>query len=154
MRRDKRMERFAKECFRLGTLRGFQHFEVEMRGREELLVMVALDAPLHAPLQSAPLATDSSHPPASPCSRERSPSGEGEVPDRGDKIVFLLGGYAHYNCPYVWVRKGHSLLGPSFEHPDTMDMPLRLKSTEAWNNRTVSAWEIVAELVSVYSLPP
>ena len=41
MPKDKRMDAFAKETFRLGTLRGFKHFEVELRGREELLVTLA-----------------------------------------------------------------------------------------------------------------
>ena len=38
--KDKRMDAFAREAFRLGTLRGFRHFSVELRGREELLLTV------------------------------------------------------------------------------------------------------------------
>jgi len=151
------MDVFAKETFRLGTLRGFRHFEVELRGREELLVTVHLGEMPSPSLGIEPMSQSSALPPASPCNREReSPRwgdlkfGIGEV---SPKVVFLIGGYAHYNCPYVWVREGHSLLGPAFEHADAMDVPVRLSSTQAWRNRSVSVFEIVGELVSAYTSP-
>eukprot|EP00964_Phaeocystis_antarctica_P161062 scaffold133110_cov63-Phaeocystis_antarctica.AAC.8 len=90
-------------------------------------------------------------PPASPCHREplgRTPDDEGE----SSSAVFLVGGYAHYNCPYVWVRAGHSLLG-SFGTDEQLDAPLLLESTQAWRERTVHAWEIVAELVGAVATP-
>ena len=38
MGKDKRMDAFARETFKLGTLRGFRHFKVELRGREEMML--------------------------------------------------------------------------------------------------------------------
>ena len=32
------MDAFARECFKLGTLRGFKHFKAELRGREEMML--------------------------------------------------------------------------------------------------------------------
>ena len=55
----------------------------------------------------------------------------GKRPTWGEtEAVFLIGGYAHYNCPYVWVRAGHSLLG-SFGSDEQLDAPLHLHSTQA-----------------------
>ena len=34
------MDEFAREVFRLGTLRCFRHFSLDLRGREELLLTV------------------------------------------------------------------------------------------------------------------
>ena len=149
------MDVFAKETFRLGTLRGFRHFEVELRGREELLVTLHLGSEPSPSLGIEPMSQSSALPPASPCNREReSPRwGDLKATETAQKVVFLIGGYAHYNCPYVWVREGHSLLGPAFEHADAMDVPVRLSSTQAWRNRSVSVWEIVGELVCAYTSP-
>jgi len=157
MGKDKRMDTFAKETFRFGTLRGFKHFEAELRGREELLVTLQLGSEPSSSIGIEPMSQSSALPPASPCNREKeSPRWEDLKPSDiglGQKVVFLIGGYAHYNCPYVWVREGHSLLGPAFEHADAMDVPVRLNTTQAWRNRAVAVWEIVAELVVAYASP-
>ena len=66
-------------------------------------------------------------PPASPCQRDplrRTFDDEGE----SSSAVFLVGGYAHYNCPYVWVRDGHALLG-SFGTDEQLDLTLTLALT-------------------------
>lgn len=149
MGRDKRMDAFAREIFRLGTLRGFQHFDVQMRGREELLVMLIVDGTPQTPGEREPVPV-STIPPASPSERERKWDKD-ELPECGQRLTFLVGGYAHYNCPFVWVRTGHELLGPAYAHADCRDVPLRLKSTQDWKHRSVAAWEIVAELVMQYS---
>ena len=121
--RNKRMDVFARETFRLGSLQGFRHFSVELRGREELLLTVRREGSPSSPSRAQSGAnqitgspaksklvpmreTTGPLPPASPCDRERSGLKWGET-----EAVFLVGGYAHYNCPYVWVRAGHSLLG-------------------------------------------
>ena len=153
MSRNKRMDAFARETFRLGSLQGFRHFSVELRGREELLLTVHCKSSARSP-PSAPSSCGSPHslkrgnsdgsstsnpqglppylqpeqpetnarlvtmrespsgplPPASPCHRDplrRTPDDEAE----SSSALFLVGGYAHYNCPYVWVRDGHALLG-------------------------------------------
>ena len=95
------MDAFAREAFRLGTLCGFKHFEAEMRGREELLLTVrAGSGPRLNHMKLVPLRSSSSLPPASPCNRENSHRG-GALEDHA---TFLIGGYAHYNMPHVWVR--------------------------------------------------
>ena len=158
MPKDKRMDAFAKETSRLGTLRGFKHFEVELRGREELLVTLQIGSEPSPSVEIEPMAQSNALPPASPCNRERESPRWGDLKpsDLGlaQKVVFLVGGYAHYNCPYVWVREGHALLGPAFYHADAMDVPVRLNSTQAWRNHTVAIWEIVGELVCAYTSPP
>ena len=194
MSRNKRMDAFARETFRLGSLQGFRHFSVELRGREELLLTVHCKSSARSP-PSASSSCGSPHslprgnsggsstsnpqglppylqpeqpnarlvtmrespsgplPPASPCQRDplrRTFDDEGESPS----AVFLVGGYAHYNCPYVWVREGHGLLG-SFASEASFDAPLQLQSVAAWPSRTVYVWEIVAELVqAVVRAPP
>lgn len=146
------MDSFAREAFRLGALRGFKHFEVELRGREELLVTVHLGGglrdswvPPFAPLVGG---ETEALPPASPCEREDR-SGQW---NRSRDVVFLIGSYAHYAVPLVWVRAGHALLG-GFHHVGSNDTPLALASTEVWAERTVCVWEVVAELVTAVACP-
>ena len=56
-----------------------------------------------------------------------------------DSTLFLLAGYARYNCPYVWVRSNHERLvkmtGTDMEDKNDKDNPLRLKSTVRWKDR-------------------
>jgi len=66
--------------------------------------------------------------------------------------VFLIGGYAHYAVPHVWVRAGHSLLG-TFPGSDSYDSPIQLQSTVAWRERLVHVHELVAELVNTVVSP-
>ena len=40
MGKDKRMDAFARETFKLGTLSGFRHFKTELRGREEMILTI------------------------------------------------------------------------------------------------------------------
>eukprot|EP00308_Calcidiscus_leptoporus_P007817 CAMPEP_0119385434 /NCGR_PEP_ID=MMETSP1334-20130426/91213_1 /TAXON_ID=127549 /ORGANISM="Calcidiscus leptoporus, Strain RCC1130" /LENGTH=90 /DNA_ID=CAMNT_0007406721 /DNA_START=107 /DNA_END=376 /DNA_ORIENTATION=+ len=72
-RKDKKMDTFAKEAFRLGSLRGFRHFQVELRGREELVLTVFPNARARAECSSPQLKrmnTQDALPPASPYHRE------------------------------------------------------------------------------------
>jgi len=62
--------------------------------------------------------------------------------------VYLVGGYAKYKQPYVWLRAEGS--GPSPSKPkDAKDMPLKLETTDAWkkNPKSVRVWHVAAELV-------
>ena len=144
------MDSFAREAFRLGTLSCFQHFKVEPRGREELLLTVyAGSGPRPSQPSLQPLRSSSALPPASPCNREASQWGV-----RENEATFLIGGYAHYNVPYVWVRTGHSLLGCFQLGTDSnFDAPMGLKSTAAWKSQTVHVWQIVAELIAAAASP-
>jgi hypothetical protein len=135
------MDAYSRESFRFGTLRGFKHFRVELRGREEMLLTFDVShAALsggHVPL--APMSLQSALPPASPCQREgmRAPW-EDEQPKKVTTVSYLLAGYAHYNCPLAWVRSGHSLVGSAFQNPGAMDAPVELQAAQAFKTQTVS----------------
>jgi hypothetical protein len=161
MPKNKRMDAFSRDAFKFGALSGFRHFRTDLRGREELLVTVWPGEPSAAGEASSPPSRrpalrpmdDATVPPASPCSRER-PAQVWASNEPPPHATFLVGGYAHYNCPYVWVREGHGLLG-SFASEASFDAPLQLQSVAAWPSRTVYVWEIVAELVqAVVRAPP
>lgn len=144
---------FAKETFKLGVLTGFRHFSVELRGREELLLTVHVgermaggDGPVLLPVSLSP---ERQLPPASPCQRERvkAPWEEGHE-EAPSSATFLIGGYAHYNMPYVWIRAGHAIFGPDYRAPGALDAPVQLEATRSWRQRAVHPWELVAELVA------
>lgn len=157
--KDKRVDTFAKESFKLGTLQGFRHFRVELRGREELLLMI--DVP-HAALAGGrialvPMSLQNALAPASPCQRERAREPWDDGPDETKAVTtvtYLIAGYAHYACPHTWVRAGHSLFGPSFQSAAAMDAPVDMRTTAEWRTRTVHAFEFVAELVHATARPP
>ena len=151
------MDTFARETFKLGTLRGFKHFRVELRGREEMLLMFEVH---HAALNGtrltlAPMNLQSALPPASPCQRERirAPWEDAPAEPESSTVSYLLAGYAHYNCPLAWVRSGHSLFGPSFQSPAAMDAPCDLQTSAEFKQRTVHAFEFAAELVFATARP-
>lgn len=150
-RKDKKMDIFVKEAFRLGALRGFRHFQVELRGREELILTVWPNA--RGRLSSTPklarMNTQDTLPPASPYHREVNRSQWEAV----SAAVFLIGSYAHYAIPYVWVRAGHSLIGFSGSSEHDYDAPIKLHCTELWAEQTVHVWDVVAELVCTVAAP-
>ena len=51
--------------------------------------------------------------------------------------MFLIAGYARYNCPYVWIRSNHHrLIKLMGDVESEKDSPLRLKSTNSWKDRS------------------
>jgi len=62
--------------------------------------------------------------------------------------VYLVGGYAKYKQPYVWLRAEGSNPSPS-KSKEAKDMPLKLESTDAWKKdpKAVRIWHVAAELV-------
>lgn len=85
--------------------------------------------------------------------------------------MFLIAGYARYNCPYVWIRTNHERL-VQFGSPTKLekDFPLQLKSTSSWKEKgvftwqvymyitvihltDVTPWDIIAELVTICTVP-
>jgi len=87
-------------------------------------------------------------PPASPAVNEIS-----QVTESGS-TVYLVGGYAKYKQPYVWVRS--NLGAKTTATKDAKDMPLKLDSTDAWKRdpRAVRVWHMAAELVRSTVVPP
>ena len=65
------MDAFARECFKLGTLRGFKHFKAELRGREEMMLAIEVPSDSRAPQLLVPMVLAEARPPASPCQHER-----------------------------------------------------------------------------------
>jgi len=153
----KPMDIFARETFKLGTLRGFRHFHMELRGREELLLTIDVQhsALAGSRLALAPMAVQHALPPASPCQREKIRAPWEDAPEQKSStlVCYLLAGYAHYACPHAWVRSGHGLFGPSFQNSAAMDAPIEMRATQDWKARAVHAFEFVAELVLATSRP-
>jgi len=81
-------------------------------------------------------------PPASPATREMGNDVPGET-------MFLIGAYAKYNWPYVWLRSNLRKL----RAPEDRDSPLDLPSTQAWNHGEKKVWDIVEELVVMNVFP-
>lgn len=168
--RNEKLMMFLRECLTMGCLRGFYYFELYSRGREELLVTVTCGKDPVFPVQSGPSALvspivganhkarfkplvsgDARFPPASPSTRDAEMM-------RQD-AVFLLGGYARYKCPFVWVRSNHTRL-LYLKHQNlgndkqvTKDTPLDLRSTNEWKSGNVRAWDIIEEIVMATVLP-
>lgn len=67
------------------------------------------------------------------------------------ETVFLLGAYAKYNWPYVWLRSSHH--NTRLSHENDKDLPLDLMTTQAWKKNGHRVWDIVEELVSMNVLP-
>eukprot|EP00030_Apusomonadida_sp_AF-17_P001025 a178390_61.p1 GENE.a178390_61~~a178390_61.p1 ORF type:complete len:249 (-),score=63.65 a178390_61:48-761(-) len=144
-----RLHAFLKDCLRFGCVKGFKHFSLYLRGREELVVSVhASDdgSPFLRTMPSLDVLNTSSLPPASPLMES------GAALDFG--TVFLVAGYARYKCPYVWLRsKTRRLHGVSH---DASESPLQLRTTDAWGDAgaNVRVWDIVEELISVSLATP
>lgn len=140
------LDQFYRDCLRLGSLKCFEHFQLYLKGREELVVTVYHG--MHSPRTPPPIYQPSSNhtsslPPASPASNELDVHNP-------EVTVFLVGAYAKYNWPYVWMRSHHSKRSIS-----DIDSPLDLLSTRSWKAKGLKVWHIVEELVSfnIYPTP-
>ncbi|XP_065840493.1 uncharacterized protein [Oscarella lobularis] len=178
----KKLQLFLAETFRLGCVKGFKYFVSYMRGREELICKIvneprSLITPSSTPGGSLSGSFETSGielprnqqsfmishrsqrrlsgygfidvglPPASPSDREIDSTDD-------DLTMFLIAGYSRYNCPYVWVRSNHErLVRLSGETPSAKDNPLKLDSTSRWSEEDIKIWDIVAELVSICTMP-
>lgn len=70
-------------------------------------------------------------PPASPSDHDQSSIQE-------NMTLFLLGAYARYNNPYIWIRTNHErLISLSGFKQSDKDSPLKLKSTNNWFTRGI-----------------
>eukprot|EP01116_Phalansterium_solitarium_P002368 TRINITY_DN12339_c0_g1_i1.p1 TRINITY_DN12339_c0_g1~~TRINITY_DN12339_c0_g1_i1.p1 ORF type:complete len:261 (-),score=76.05 TRINITY_DN12339_c0_g1_i1:391-1173(-) len=168
--RNEKLMMFLRECLTMGCLRGFYYFELYSRGREELLITVTCGKDPVFPVTSGPNAlaspivginhkarfkplVEGKFPPASPSTRD--------AEQMRQDAVFLLGGYARYKCPFVWVRSNHTRL-LYLKHQNlgagdkqvTKDTPLDLRTTNDWKNGQVRAWDIIEEIVTATVLPP
>lgn len=114
----------AAALLRLGTLRGFRHFELRCRSREEVLLTVpACDEARLQQVLSRRRRTpgaDEGAPVVAPLGRAPSTAAS-----RPASAVFLLAAYTRYrSAPYVWLRACSLGVPTSSE-----DLPLELGST-------------------------
>ncbi|KAJ3141706.1 hypothetical protein HDU90_006049 [Geranomyces variabilis] len=140
----------------IGSLRGFKHFEVTSRGREELILRVrnAVEANTPPFANSVSIAASCSH-------------GDGQLRPGNAKSVrsitdeelyqdtnftsFLIAAYARYGCPLVWPRSPRSRLRE--HHPaDDPTMPLQLSITADWFKRDITLFDVL-EYVLKATLP-
>uniref|UniRef100_A0A7S0RIM6 DUF7886 domain-containing protein n=1 Tax=Chlamydomonas leiostraca TaxID=1034604 RepID=A0A7S0RIM6_9CHLO len=141
------LDQFYKDCLRMGNIKCFAHFHLYLKGREELVVTVFTGAQA-SPRAPQPLfkAIDTTgnnqFPPASPATHELDVNNP-------EVTVFLIGAYAKYNWPYVWLR---SLMRSSAV--EDIDSPLDLPSTKNWKTHSLRVWDIVEELVALNISPP
>ena len=73
---------------------------------------------------------------------------------KGD-VVYLVGAYARYNWPYVWLRAGGNNTGSDLHAQGARDVPLELRTTAAWGDEGVHVWHVVHELIQrSFAVPP
>lgn len=138
------LDEFYRDCLRFGSLRCFNHFSLYLKGREELLVTVyhgQLSPQASPPFGMIGVGANTL-PPASPATREMGSDIPGET-------MFLVGAYARYNWPYVWLRSSLRKI----KTPEAQDLPLDLPATQKWNNGEKRVWDIVEELVIMNVFP-
>ncbi|XP_041347504.1 uncharacterized protein LOC121367412 [Gigantopelta aegis] len=82
-----------------------------------------------------------------------SPSDHEDDMKSDQSTLFLIAGYARYNCPYVWVRSNHDRLFRLTGEKLERDSPLRLKSTIKWKDQDINVWDLIAELVKLSTYP-
>jgi len=119
-----------KDCLLCGCLKGFKHFTLYQRGREELIVTVGEN--LNARTFDFRDADDFDY-----------------IKDEG-ACVYLLGAYSRYKCPYVWVRSSVSENHPLIKHGTKItgkDTPLELSTTTKWKTEDIKLWDILAEII-------
>ncbi|KAG2442454.1 hypothetical protein HXX76_002540 [Chlamydomonas incerta] len=140
------LDQFYKDCLRIGCLKCFSHFHLYLKGREELVVTIFTGSqvsPRTLPnFRAINAGNGNALPPASPASHELDIHNP-------DVTVFLIGAYAKYNWPYVWLRsvsRGRA--------SDDIDAPLDLPTTKNWKTMGLRIWHILEELVNLNMFPP
>lgn len=139
------LDQFYKDCLRVGALKCFTHFHLYLKGREELVVTVftgAQSSPRNLPpFQAINSSNGNAFPPASPANNELDVHNP-------EVTVFLIGAYAKYNFPYVWLRSV-----ARDRAVEDIDAPLELPSTRNWKTLGLRVWHILEELVVQNILP-
>ncbi|RIA87917.1 hypothetical protein C1645_776268 [Glomus cerebriforme] len=162
-----RLSLFLVDCLSVGCLRGFKHFEVYLRGREELLLRVYIDnshISNRSSYNSLSLAKSQSNALFSPKTRRTLSNGsdfmntvlppssplDKDLEKDETNHVFLIAGYARYKCPYVWLRSNHKrLIQLQDDQKLETDNPLKLDTIAAWKTRDIRLWNIIAEVITL-----
>ncbi|CAG8633722.1 4502_t:CDS:2, partial [Cetraspora pellucida] len=172
-----RLSAFLADCLSAGCLKGFKHFEVYLRGREELLLRVYIDGQKRNSTEescrlkynSLSLAKFQSNALFSPKTRRTLSNGseflemtlppssplDEELEKDESNHVFLIAGYARYKCPYVWLRSNHKrLIQLQDDQKLETDNPLKLDTIAAWKTQDIKLWDIIAEVITLSLSPP
>ncbi|KAL1916299.1 uncharacterized protein VTP21DRAFT_5916 [Calcarisporiella thermophila] len=177
-----RLAGIQADCLTLGCLRGFKHFEVFLRGREELILRVnkterstnrlsiyMMQKRVYSGLTSLGIARARLDGAISEKTRKMIQNSIGEdtvVPvspldqdlkNDTTKTNFLIAAYARYRRPYVWLRSNQDQqrLHSSTSSIDTEeDCPLELDTVINWKTKDIKLWDIVAELLKLTLSPP
>ncbi|KAJ2825312.1 hypothetical protein GGI24_003195 [Coemansia furcata] len=161
-----RLSQFMADCMSVGALRGFTHFSVHIRSREEIILRIHRNT-THSDLMPISSLTISEHAERLQATEEtRSlmarPSPMALPPDLSDDALegdatgvnFLVAGYPRYKCPYVWLRTDHdSLIVPSEEGLVERDVPLRLESIDCWRLYDIRPWDVMVEVICTAMAP-
>ncbi|KAI9593332.1 hypothetical protein BDF19DRAFT_166668 [Syncephalis fuscata] len=165
----RRLTEFLDDCLSFGCLKGFRHFELYLRGREELLVRIYHEVGSRSPLPTslslargqnrayltsrtqrtiASTPPDTPVPPLSPLDRD--------LAKDTARTVFLIAAYARYKCPYVWLRSNQDRLLETQDSDPTIssDAPIRLDSVTNWRHRDIQLVDIIAEITQQTLDPP
>ncbi|GBB88425.1 hypothetical protein RclHR1_00150021 [Rhizophagus clarus] len=169
-----RLSLFLADCLSVGCLKGFKHFEVYLRGREELLLRVYIDSNKTTQpnisnrsrynSNSLSLAKSQSNAVFSPKTRRTLSNGsdfmnallppssplDKDLEKDETNHVFLIAGYARYKCPYVWLRSNHKrLIQNQGDQKLETDNPLKLDTIAAWKTKDIRLWNIIAEVITL-----
>mmetsp|Transcript_34133 Transcript_34133/g.61545 ORF Transcript_34133/g.61545 Transcript_34133/m.61545 type:complete len:218 (+) Transcript_34133:104-757(+) len=131
------LDQFYKDCLRIGSLKCFSNFHLYLKGREELVVTIHSGQIQRVVPNFRAIVSSSGNqfPPASPAGHELDVHNP-------DVTVFLIGAYAKYSWPYVWLRSVSRS-----RNAEEIDAPLELDTTKNWKARGYRVWNILEELI-------
>ncbi|KAJ1739735.1 hypothetical protein LPJ79_000316 [Coemansia sp. RSA 1821] len=165
-----RLNQFMADCMSVGALRGFKHFSVYIRSREEIILRVFKDPSSTPRSDLAPICSstvyehlsrvhaieESKHTISSAKNRMEKPF---DISNRSleadsEGINFLIAGYQRYRCPYVWLRTDHErLVQLDADEELDKDAPVELNTINCWRNYDIRPWDVIVEIVC-YALDP
>ncbi|CAG8742646.1 6344_t:CDS:2 [Gigaspora margarita] len=151
-----RLSAFLADCLSVGCLKGFKHFEVYLRGREELLLRVYIDGQKQNSEESDRMIYNSLSLAKFQLSNgsdftEMTSSPSSPLDEDLEKAT----GYARYKRPYVWLRSNHKrLIQLQDDQKLETDNPLKLDTIAAWKTQDVKLWDIIAEVITLSLSPP
>eukprot|EP00730_Choanoeca_flexa_P000524 TRINITY_DN10232_c0_g1_i2.p1 TRINITY_DN10232_c0_g1~~TRINITY_DN10232_c0_g1_i2.p1 ORF type:complete len:258 (+),score=20.19 TRINITY_DN10232_c0_g1_i2:513-1286(+) len=163
-----KLSEFLEELLYFGTIKGFAHLSLAVRGKEELIVSIHHETQTNAH-DSGPNFRNlprNEHSLLLSSRTQRSLSGYGHIdvglppasPSELDRTAesdtsstsFLIAAYAKYSCPYVWIRTNHDRIVKLSGSPSTSkDKPLRLQTTANWLEQDLHLWDILEELIAI-----
>ncbi|KAJ2753758.1 hypothetical protein GGI19_002901 [Coemansia pectinata] len=163
-----RLSQFMADCMSVGALRGFSHFAVHIRSREEIILRIRPPPPKTTDLLPISSLTIGEHVDKIQATEETRGlmsrmSAMEMPPDLSDYALerdsegvnFLVAGYPRYKCPYVWLRTDHQrLIAVAEDQTVEKDVPLRLESIDCWRLYDIRPWDVMVEVICTAMAPP